>query len=77
MEWWDHVGRHSRVYEFRPQLGRFLIPERMLRAGGSSEELQLQPYVGARALRSQPQYFELPEEKDNRIKDVIKHVFND
>ena len=38
-EYYERVCRD--LYEFRPDLGEFSVPARMLRAGGTTEEIQL------------------------------------
>lgn len=67
------MRRDDSVFQFRPELGNFIIPERMLRAGGSVEPLTLTlPTHATRA-----QYLTLPYEQKDRILHLIDHVYCD
>ena len=65
------------VYEFRPDLGVFSVPARMLRAGGPTDPVVLERKTGFGGHPTDRQLYDLSACSAERIQDLITNVFKD
>jgi hypothetical protein len=74
--WYHRVDGESLIFRYAPELGDFLVPEIMLRAGAGSTKLSLEdvPGVGTRGASSK---VELSKSLDEAIIYQIDHIYHD
>ena len=78
-EYYELVPRTTDLYQFRPDLGEFSVPARMLRAGGPTEPIKMVKEATrssrSRNARQDRNLFRLMSL--DRITDLIENVFKD
>ena len=73
VHYYERVGREATTFRLEEQLGVFLIPESMLRAGGTEFRIKLEKKVTTRHVGA----LELPIATNARIVNLIDHVYKD
>lgn len=79
--YYERTTREKRKFQYKEELGVFIVPAIMIRAGGSVSKIDLQDV--SRARRDQApvptcdKYFEISNDMDTYITDLIHNEFMD